>query len=135
MDPDEGYCQCGPIRNRNQWPGLPGLIPDRIIGGTTANPHQYPFQVALMYLDYFFCGGALITMKHVLTAAHCTQFMTDIDAGNDFKVMIAEHDLTTTNDCAYLADIEQIIQHPGYDPNEFDLDYRLEINFHLRVNR
>merc|ERR1712111_126007 len=37
--------------------------------------------------------------------------------------MIAEHDLTTTNDCAYLADIEQIIQHPGYDPNEFDLDY------------
>ena len=121
-DPDEDYCKCGPVRKGTNH--RPGMIPDRIIGGTTTDPHQYPFQVALMYLDYFFCGGALITRKHVLTAAHCTQFMQDIDAGNDFKVLIAEHNLGTERDCAYFADIEQIIQHPGYNASALDMDYR-----------
>ena len=60
----------------------------------------------------------------MLTAAHCTQFMQDTDAGNDFKVLIAEHNLGTERDCAYFADIEQIIQHPGYNASSLDIDFR-----------
>ena len=72
-EPDESYCQCGPVRDHfwEQKP-QPDFLPIKIIGGENADPHQFPFQVALTYYDYFFCGGSLITRKHVLTAAHCT---------------------------------------------------------------
>ena len=47
----------------------------RIFGGEVAVPHEFPWVV---YVDFRFsgfwtrdCGGALISDKHVLTAAHC----------------------------------------------------------------
>ena len=39
----------------------------RIFGGEEAVPHEFPWVV---YLNMG-CGGALISDKHVLTAAHC----------------------------------------------------------------
>ena len=39
----------------------------RIFGGEVAVPHEFPWVV---YLSMG-CGGALISDKHVLTAAHC----------------------------------------------------------------
>ncbi|CAH2257128.1 jg11959 [Pararge aegeria aegeria] len=52
---------------------------DRIIGGLNAALGQFPWIVRLGYhtpgeseLDWM-CGGALITDKHVVTAAHCVQ--------------------------------------------------------------
>ena len=55
-------CNCGtgelPPRGR-------GI--NRIFGGATSIPHEYPWVV---YLSNG-CGGALISDKHVLTAAHC----------------------------------------------------------------
>lgn len=42
---------------------------NRIIGGTEADRGEFPFLVALLLesLQQFFCGGNLITSKHVLT--------------------------------------------------------------------
>ncbi|KAL0479435.1 hypothetical protein AKO1_007685 [Acrasis kona] len=42
-----------------------------IAGGKPASLGQFPHQVFLEMDNEFDCGGALITSRHVLTAAHC----------------------------------------------------------------
>ena len=52
-------------------------ISERIIGGSRSDVGEFPHFAALTYQDVeksnvtFDCGGALISNKHVLTAAHC----------------------------------------------------------------
>ena len=44
----------------------------RVVNGFPADPNEYPWMVALRReQDFLFCGGTLITDRHVLTAAHC----------------------------------------------------------------
>ncbi|KAK9871380.1 hypothetical protein WA026_011635 [Henosepilachna vigintioctopunctata] len=46
---------------------------DRIVGGTQCRISDYPFLVSLRYTytSRHFCGGALISKKWVISAAHC----------------------------------------------------------------
>lgn len=43
----------------------------RIVGGTEAVPHSFPWLVSIQYSGKHICGGALIHPKFILTAAHC----------------------------------------------------------------
>ncbi|EDS31865.1 serine protease SP24D [Culex quinquefasciatus] len=43
----------------------------RIVGGFSASPGQFPYQVALLRARQISCGGSLIASNWVLTAAHC----------------------------------------------------------------
>ncbi|XP_015180800.1 PREDICTED: chymotrypsin-2-like isoform X2 [Polistes dominula] len=44
----------------------------RIAGGKDSDENEFPFQVSLRYSDtVHICGGALISERHVLSAAHC----------------------------------------------------------------
>jgi len=45
----------------------------RITNGIIAAPCQFPWQVALIIDNAYFCGGSLIGKKWVLTAAHCVE--------------------------------------------------------------
>lgn len=44
---------------------------ERLVGADIAEPGEFPYQVSLRLQGKHFCGGALITKRHVLTAAHC----------------------------------------------------------------
>lgn len=61
----------------------------RIVGGTTVQPHQYPWMVSLMLGPKLHCGGAIITDLHVLTAGHCITFGVHY---KDISVYIGMHD-------------------------------------------
>ena len=66
--------------------GIPGPM-DRIVGGTEATPHSYPWMAALFVDDQWFCGGSLISDEWVLTAAHCAK-----DA-SEMKVSLGAHNV------------------------------------------
>ena len=44
----------------------------RIVGGSVTSVNEYPWQAAITTASGAqYCGGSLITNKHILTAAHC----------------------------------------------------------------
>ena len=68
-------------------PGVSGeelisLVQPRIVGGTVAGAGDNPFQVALLRASQpnnaaaQFCGGTLVRPNMVVTAAHCSDFVT-----------------------------------------------------------
>ncbi|KAJ0177717.1 hypothetical protein K1T71_006590 [Dendrolimus kikuchii] len=73
-----GSCECG-LAGTNR----------RIVGGTTVQPHQYPWLVSLMLGPKLHCGGAIITDLHVLTAGHCITFGVHY---RDLTVYVGMHD-------------------------------------------
>ncbi len=104
----------------NTAPGLPGTSPPSstphpppvaaIIGGSEAEPQEFPFQVALVSAATRgqFCGGTFIAADWAMTAAHCVDGITDPAV---IKVLAGAHNKRTDGE---LIDVERIFIHPGY---------------------
>jgi len=98
----------------------------RIVNGRPAKLGAWPWQVAIGYknpdedkLDYL-CGAALITKRHVVTAAHC---MRDDLA----TVLLGEHVLHNDTDGAQPEEFKVMkkIPHPQYNSRTFANDIAL----------
>ncbi|XP_046418596.1 trypsin delta-like [Neodiprion fabricii] len=46
-------------------------LESRIVGGAQAEEGAIPYQVSLRLNGWPFCGGSIITVLHIVTAAHC----------------------------------------------------------------
>jgi secreted trypsin-like serine protease len=93
----------------------------RIVGGETAKAAANPFQVALLFKDdpddfsAQFCGGTLYKPNVVVTAAHCSDFITKADV----QVLTGTRRLDGTGT---RRNVDRIFIHPNWDPVTFDSD-------------
>ena len=62
----------------------------KIVSGWNADEGEWPWIAALLNNGRQFCGGSLITRKHILTAAHCVAHMSRYDVAN-LKVRLGDH--------------------------------------------
>ncbi|XP_070539828.1 plasminogen-like [Ptychodera flava] len=121
---DENGCPGNPERC-----GEPSIIPStefsvKIVNGTEAIPHSWPWQISLYYNKGHSCGGSVLNDKWVITAAHCIG-LGDADNIIIFDVMAGEHSLTASepSNRKYLA--EELFIHHNYNPFTYDNDIAL----------
>lgn len=100
---------------------------NRIVGGETAEPHQFPYQVSLRgrVSAGHFCGGSIIRDNWILSAAHC---LTDTEP-DDIVVVVGAH-RRTEESSAY--DVAEIIVHEDFRGYTLENDIslaRTAINF------
>ncbi|XP_042877664.1 transmembrane protease serine 9-like isoform X2 [Penaeus japonicus] len=127
--PASASCRCG---RTNQ----------RIVGGMETGVNEYPWHVGLARRGQMFpfCGGSVISARHVLTAAHCTEPITKYKW--KVEALIGFHQLTSTasTPAAKRIPIGTIHQHPGYSQSTLandialvELSSRLELSADPRV--
>ncbi|KAL5291649.1 hypothetical protein ACFFRR_010822 [Megaselia abdita] len=104
-------------------------IQPRILGGNTAAPKQFPYQVGISTKKnggFYWCGGSVLSDKWVLTAAHCVVGEIDslllifgaIDRQNPYEVGQSRQNISKFED-------GQIIVHPLYNPSKISNDVAL----------
>lgn len=90
-------------------------------GGTKVDPNEWPWMVALIRrnLPFIFCGGVLITDRHVLSAAHCTYKYNK----HEIIVRLGEYNFENINETR-IRDIGvfEIHQHLNFDENTYNND-------------
>lgn len=86
-----------------------------IVDGFTARPQQFPYQAALKVISSEgsgFCGGSIITNRHILSAAHCTA-----PPVQGVIVRVGSVKLNSGGVTFHVRK-ESIINHPQYDPKQ-----------------
>ncbi|NWW48496.1 DDN1 protein, partial [Pedionomus torquatus] len=82
----------------------------RIIGGSEAKPHSWPY-MAYLLTGKSTCGGFLIRADAVLSAAHCVAGETNI------TVILGAHDVTKPGPNKQVFHVGHWVIHPNYLPN------------------
>ncbi|RNA24800.1 serine protease 27-like [Brachionus plicatilis] len=98
-------------------------VVSRIINGDKSTPNSWPWHVGLFFKIFngysFFCGGSLITRKHVLSAAHCFDQMHPMF---EIYIGVGLNNLTKAHPAKNLIKVSRIIKHEKYNQTEFEND-------------
>lgn len=102
-----------------QAPASRGIVRPLVVGGTDAADGVHPFQVALVerhadadlnddFQDHF-CGGSLVAERFVVTAAHCSDDLTDPSL--QVQVLVRARKLDGSGE---RVDVKRVYIHPSY---------------------
>jgi trypsin len=100
---------------------LDRMVSPRIVGGSVAGAADNPFQVALLTksiannFDAQFCGGTLVKPNVIVTAAHCSDFVT----AGQVQVLTGTRNLDGTGT---RRNVTRVTIHPNWNPNTFNHD-------------
>lgn len=100
--------------------GLRGSVQSRVVGGVEAEAHSWPWSVALLRFNGYFCGGSLIDEEWVLTAAHCVYGRED--QASFTEAVLGEHDRSVDEKSEQKFTVAKIISHANYSSNTLDND-------------
>ncbi|XP_020666248.3 serine protease 27 [Pogona vitticeps] len=84
----------------------------RIVGGQSALPRSWPWQVSILQLRSVICGGSLIDSEWVLSAAHC--FYGDTNAYK-YTLVFGAYQLSNISGSEVFANVRKIVIHSGYN--------------------
>ncbi|XP_050435719.1 vitellin-degrading protease-like [Adelges cooleyi] len=90
----------------------------KIVNGKDARENEFGWAATLARRGQFYCGGTLITKKHVLTAAHCVESFN----AKDLTVTIGEHDRKTDSSRKSVHRVANIHRHQDFRLSTFDND-------------
>ena len=108
-------CHCG-LAKRNT----------KIVGGKEAGVNEYPWQVGFKEKNksYFFCGGALISNRWILSAAHCFCCSEGDADPAKYEAVLGEHDYKDITETKHvIKNIELILNHPKYEQTDFYINF------------
>lgn len=97
-----------------------GSAVQRIVNGFDAKRRQFPYVVSLRSTkdSGHFCGGAILSSRWIVTAAHCTES----EITGSFYVFAGSNDLR--ND-GIVYNVSRIVMHPEYDEIDTQMDIAL----------
>lgn len=118
-----GQCYCGIPNTREE----PKPYSNRIVGGENTLLGEYPWQVSLLYqgvIKNHMCGGSLVSSRHVVTAAHCTQNLTPDLLG----VAVGYTNLSISEqENRSIINVVEIRDHPKYKGPENHYEYDISV--------
>uniref|UniRef100_A0A3B3QTG6 Ovochymase 2 n=1 Tax=Paramormyrops kingsleyae TaxID=1676925 RepID=A0A3B3QTG6_9TELE len=106
----------------------------RIVGGKEAKYGSYPWMVSVRSKGIHFCGGAILTDRWVLSAAHCFSTHSKESLKN-IDLVVGEHDQTVLDADEQVLNVEAIKVHEKFhhsSPMSYDIALLLlvrEIHF------
>ena len=117
--------RCVPLTGRSRsglLPSIAGVDPPPvvspyIVGGHEVRAHSAPFIASLYLGDQHFCGGSLVTPRHVVTAAHCVAPLSDFKIRTRLRVRLGKHDRTKNRESGEeVRRVVRVVKHPGFKP-------------------
>ncbi|XP_027778209.2 serine protease 38 [Marmota flaviventris] len=87
-------------------------VQGKILGGVSAPPGKWPWQVSVQYAGFHVCGGSILNEYWVLSAAHCFGRDKSIQI---FDMYVGIVNLLVANEHTQWFEVNQVILHPNYE--------------------
>ncbi|XP_058876894.1 transmembrane protease serine 6-like isoform X1 [Acipenser ruthenus] len=110
---DEKHCDCG-LQH----------ISSRIVGGADSIEGEWPWQASLQVRGQHLCGGALISERWVVSAAHCFQD-DSLASASVWTVYLGKFLLNRSSRNEQSFRVQEIVSHHYYDEESHDYDLAL----------